>query len=160
MNYKIIGADGKTYGPVTAEQIHAWMADGRVEKRTPVFVDGAADWTFVGLLPEFGGKISETPPVIGALNPGNRRTNGFAVAGFTLGIFSLICCCGCPFNILGLIFSLVALQQINAQPLQEGRGLAIAGLVCSAISLLLALGLGVIEMLAAPAHMIIHNNFQ
>ena len=53
--YKIIGKDGKEYGPVTGEQIRQWIAEGRVERRTPVFVDGAKDWNFVGLLPEFAG---------------------------------------------------------------------------------------------------------
>ena len=38
--YKIIGSDGKTYGPVTAEQLRGWMAQHRVESRTPVLPDG------------------------------------------------------------------------------------------------------------------------
>jgi UDP-N-acetylglucosamine acyltransferase len=47
------------------------------------------------------------------------------------------CCCGFPFNLLGLVFSLIALSQISRHPeLYEGRGLAIAGLVLSAVSLL------------------------
>jgi len=29
MNYRIIGADGKTYGPVGIEQIRQWLAEGR-----------------------------------------------------------------------------------------------------------------------------------
>jgi hypothetical protein len=37
MNYKIIGTDGKTYGPASAEQIRQWLAQGRVDSRTAVF---------------------------------------------------------------------------------------------------------------------------
>ena len=53
--YKIIGEDGKEYGPATVGQIRQWIAEGRVERQTPIFVDGAKDWNFVGLLPEFTG---------------------------------------------------------------------------------------------------------
>ena len=51
-----------------------------------------------------------------------------------------LCCGGIPFNILGLIFSIIALVQINDNPqLHEGRGLAIAGIILSAVSLLILL---------------------
>jgi sulfite exporter TauE/SafE len=51
----------------------------------------------------------------------------------------LFCCCGgFPFNLLGLVFSLIGLSQINRHPeLYEGRSQAIAGLVLSIASLLL-----------------------
>jgi hypothetical protein len=63
--YKVIGEDGKEYGWVDAEQMRQWIAEGRVERQTPVFVDGAKDWNFVGLLPEFAGFFAGgTPPPI------------------------------------------------------------------------------------------------
>ena len=44
-----------------------------------------------------------------------------------------------PFNLLGIIFALVALAQIRNDPVsQPGRGLAIAGLVLSLLSFVLA----------------------
>ena len=156
MNYRIIGTDGKTYGPVSAEQLRRWLAQGRVDKRTAVYADGAADWTFLGLLPEFAREFSGPPPVIAPPTTGSApvlKTNGYATAGLICGILSWACCCGCPFNILGLVFSLVALAQINAavEP-QAGRGLAIAGLVCSAVSLLFSSGLGMLQLLMTPAN--------
>ncbi|HEY2328361.1 MAG TPA: DUF4190 domain-containing protein, partial [Verrucomicrobiae bacterium] len=146
--YKIIGNDGKTYGPVAAEKIREWIAQGRVDNRTSVLVEGAADWTFAGLLPEFAKEFSGPPPVIvppRMAPPPGRRTNGYATAGFVCGLLSWACCCGCPFNILGLIFSIVALAQIHSQvEKQEGWGLALAGLICSAVSLLFSFGLGML----------------
>ncbi len=139
-NHKIIGADGRQYGPISADQIRQWIAEGRVESRTPVFTDGAKDWTFVGLLPEFASQfVTQAPPTI-APPVHARRTNGFATAGMVFGVLSLILCCcyGFPCNILGLVFSSVALLQINRHPeTQEGRGLAIAGLALSLASLLI-----------------------
>ena len=139
--YKIIGQDGKEYGPATAEQIRQWIAAGRVEQRTPVFVTGATEWNFVGLLPEFAGCFAGgAPPPIAPVSP-PRKNNSFATAGLVLGILSVTlcwCCGGFPFNALGLIFSILALLQISEQPqIHEGRGLAVTGLILSAFSLLI-----------------------
>ena len=147
--YKIIGEDGHEYGPVTGEQIREWILQGRIERQTPVFVDGAKDWKFVGLLPEFTNcfTVPGTPPTIappprGTSTAGRMaKTNSYAQAGMIFGILSVTCCCGFPFGILGLVFSLVGLSQINANPeLHEGRGMAIAGLILSILSLLLGAG--------------------
>jgi hypothetical protein len=59
--------------------------------------------------------------------PVKTGTNGMAIA-------SLVCAFFC--SILGLIFGIVALNQIK-QTGQGGRGLAIAGLVISAISIVI-----------------------
>lgn len=53
--------------------------------------------------------------------PTPKRTNGYAIAGL---VTSLICC-----SPLGIIFSGVAISQINRDQSQDGKGLAIAGLV-------------------------------
>ena len=155
--YKIIGNDGKTYGPVAAEQIRAWIAQGRADARTAAIVEGASEWTFLGLLPEFARELTGTPPaVIAPLKPAGSAngTNGFATAGFICGLISLTCCCGCPFNILGLIFSIIALVQINGQvQKQSGWGLALAGLICSILSLLVAIGMAIFQLALTPANM-------
>lgn len=46
--YKIIGADGKEYGPVSAEQLRQWQTEGRVNEQTKVKAEGSADWTTLG----------------------------------------------------------------------------------------------------------------
>jgi hypothetical protein len=160
--YKIIGEDGKEYGPATPEQIRQWVAERRVEHRTPIFVDGAKDWNFVGLLPEFancfpapGAPPPIAPPPRGTSIAGQMaKTNSYAQAGMIFGILSLTCCCcGFPFGILGLVFSLIGLSQINANPqLHEGRGMAIAGLVLSILSLLLGAGSMFFNLLMHQPH--------
>jgi hypothetical protein len=149
MKYRIVGADGKTYGPVGLEQIRQWLSEGRAESRTPVFVEGASDWTTVGALPELAAAVS--PPAIEAVKPGMasaRGTNGFATAGLICGLLSWTCCC-CPLvNLLGVVFSIIALVQISSRPEpQEGRLLAIIGLVLSGANL----GFGVILLLLQMA---------
>jgi len=144
MNYRIVGADGRTYGPVGLEQIRRWLAEGRVEARTPVHISGAASWTTIGLLPELAAQFNAPPPSIGALASGSppaRGTNGFATAGLVCSLLAWMCCCCLPFSLLGVIFSIIALAQISSQPepRQEGRVLAIIGLVLSGLHLGLTL---------------------
>jgi hypothetical protein len=140
--YKIIGADGRQYGPISVEQVRQWIIEGRVDSRTPVFTNGAKDWTFLGLLPEFVNYFVATTSPPAAMPSQARKTNSFATAGLVCGILSWICCCGFPINLMGLVFSLVALLQINRHPeVHEGRGVAIAGLALSLANLLLGLGM-------------------
>ena len=155
--YKIIGTDGKEYGPISAEQIRLWISENRVERQTPVFADGAKDWNFLGLLPEFAGYFPGATPVAPAVivAPGqSRKTNGFATAGLVCGILSLSCCCGFPFNLFGVVFSLVGLSQINASPQQqEGRSIAIAGLILSAASFLLGFAVILLNLALHPSNL-------
>jgi uncharacterized RDD family membrane protein YckC len=56
----IIGGDGREYGPVTAEQVRAWMAAGRADDDTKARAAGTEEWKVLGDFPEFSG----APPVL------------------------------------------------------------------------------------------------
>lgn len=146
--YKIIGVDGREYGPVTGDMLRQWLAEGRANAQTKVLVEGTLEWKRLEELPEFSQAGTGTPPPpppfaaptgVPAAAP---RTNSLALTGLVFGILSLtlgLCCYGLPFNIAGLACSIVALGQIRKDPQREGgQGLAIAGLVLSLLSLLLA----------------------
>jgi hypothetical protein len=143
--FKIIGADGKEYGPVDLPQLRAWLTEGRVDARTLAQSVGATEWKPLSAYPEFS-SLPKTPPPTIVAPPGVSayplKTNGFAIAGMIMGILSLtlgLCYCGFPFNILGLIFSLVALSQIKQFPqTYTGKGMAITGLVLSCVSIALS----------------------
>ncbi len=51
--YKIIGADGKEYGPISAEVLRQWIAEGRANAQSKVLPEGATEWKTLGELPEF-----------------------------------------------------------------------------------------------------------
>jgi hypothetical protein len=143
--YKIIGADGKEYGPISAEGLRQWIAEGRANAQTKVQVEGSADWKRLEELPEFSpGQAGAAPLPAGPIGPlpSQPRTNSLATVGLVLGVLSVtlgLCCYGLPFNIAGIVCSLVALTQIRSDPQRErGHGLAITGLVLSLLSILLA----------------------
>jgi hypothetical protein len=55
----IIGGDGKEYGPVSTDQIRAWMAAGRANLETKARLDGTTEWRPLGEFAEF---MSSAPP--------------------------------------------------------------------------------------------------
>jgi hypothetical protein len=154
--YKIIGADQKEYGPVTADELRRWIAEGRANGQTMLQEEGGS-WRPLSTFPDFGVGAPPAPPSIvpprqGAAPPGlpplsmlpppASRIHAFAVTGLIMGVLSVtlgLCCCyGLPFNVLGVVFSSVALIQIQQRPEQYGgRGLAIAGLALSILSIVL-----------------------
>jgi hypothetical protein len=140
--YRIIGTDGRQYGPVSVEQLRQWIAEGRANAQTQTYVEGATEWKPLGVLPEFTGHFAPPvpPPISPPVSGRVRKTNSYAMAGMIFGILAFFCCCKFLFGVLGIVFSLIGLSQISRHPeLYEGRGLAIAGLVLSILSLLLAL---------------------
>jgi TM2 domain-containing membrane protein YozV len=67
--YRIIGADGRQYGPVGMDQMRNWLAEGRVNAQTLVLIEGAQEWKALGLLPEFNATPNAVPPPAGAVPP-------------------------------------------------------------------------------------------
>ncbi len=141
--YYLIGADQKEYGPVAADEVRAWIAEGRANGQTLARLEGGP-WKPLSTFPEFAatlGAAPQPPPVPlaqASLTGRAPETNGMAVAGLVMGILSMtigLVCCGLVFNILGIIFSSVALSQLKRSQ-QTGRNLAIVGLVLSLLGLL------------------------
>ena len=148
--YKIIGADGSDYGPVAAAELRQWISEGRANAKNQEQAEGSLEWRTLGSLSEFAADIGAASlrarPALPAVVMGSgvsATTNSLAMTGFIFSLLGLpgVCCCYCccltiPCSILGLIFSCVALSQLSQNPLQGGRGLAIAGLVLSLLGLL------------------------
>jgi hypothetical protein len=67
--YKIIGADKKEYGPVTADQIRQWIAEGRVNGQTMVQAEGSAEWKALASFPEFVVLLTPQPPAAPGVPP-------------------------------------------------------------------------------------------
>jgi hypothetical protein len=144
--FKIIGADGREYGPVETAQLRAWIKEGRVDGKTLALIENGTEWKPLSAFPEFTFVAAAAPPTLTAppgVTPQLMRANGFAIAGMILGILSLtlcFCCYGFPCNLLAFIFSLIALSQIKQNPnVYTGRSMAITGLVLSLVSFGLAI---------------------
>ena len=82
--YKIVGADGRQYGPVNAAQLREWIMAGRANAQTMAQIEGGTEWKPLGSFPDFADLKAGTavPPVAQAYDPRKSKL----VAGL-LGIF-------------------------------------------------------------------------
>jgi hypothetical protein len=86
--YKILGSDGHEYGPLSAGKIKQWIADERVEKKTPVLPEGAADWVFLSSLPEFAEAFAAQEKWSGAA--GKKRRIAVYLGLFLLAVIAAV----------------------------------------------------------------------
>jgi TM2 domain-containing membrane protein YozV len=61
--YEIIGGDGREYGPVSAEQLKQWVAEGRAGPNTKVQAEGSTEWKLLSSVPELA-TAPGAPPVV------------------------------------------------------------------------------------------------
>lgn len=139
--YRMIGADGREYGPISAEQLREWIIQGRANATTQILAEGSAEWKPLASFPEFSLLFAAQAPAPATVPIAAQRTNALATTSLILGIISItigMCCCyGMPFNLLGLVFGIIAMVQIRSDPQRySGEGIAIGGLVLSILSLL------------------------
>lgn len=110
--YKIIGGDGKEYGPVDVEQIRQWIQDGRAGVQTQVQSVGQTDWNRLGDVPELAALLPATPPPAPA-RPGfpPMGTPQEKIPNYLVqAILCTLCCC-LPAGIAGIVYA----AQVNSK---------------------------------------------
>ena len=151
--YKILGSDQKEYGPVGGDQVRLWLIERRINANTLARIEGATDWKPLSSFPEFTSTIGIVTPTFAqeAVVVPTTGNNSMAVLGMISSCFGLLCCCGGPlFSVLGIVFSCIGLAQINQNPREGGKPLAIAGIILGGLGLLefaAVLGLGAVGQL-------------
>ncbi|HTQ50607.1 MAG TPA: DUF4190 domain-containing protein [Candidatus Acidoferrales bacterium] len=134
-NYKVIGSDQKQYGPVSAEDLRQWIADGRLSAQTKVQIEGTDEWKLLGEVPELADALSNRiPPPTAPAVP--SRTSGLAVTSLVLGVLGLFTC-GIT-ALFGLVLGIIAMVKVsNSRGALRGGGIALAGIIVSGIFLLM-----------------------
>ena len=136
--YKILGSDGNEYSPVSAEQVKKWIAENRVEKKTPVIPEGEPDWVFLCSLPEFAEDFappttSGPPPFLrsakASKSAGAPCKNVRALVASSLGVLSIIPPIGALLGIPALVLGIMGLRFCRRNPAAGGRVLAWIGIV-------------------------------
>jgi hypothetical protein len=142
--YKVLGTDGKEYGPISLEQLGRWVAEGRVVAQTRVQGPDTQEWKAAGDLPEIKALFGPGLPGVAALPSApvlsagltEEPRQGLAITSLVLGLFGLVCMAlaGIPAIVCGHVAHLRA----RRNPAQYGGGgMAIAGFVLGYISLCL-----------------------
>ncbi len=89
--YMVMGEDGKEYGPASPEEIRRWIAEGRLDRKTPLKHTEAKDWVFLGEIAEFRNLFA--PPPVSPPARWKTRREVFIVAIFVavlVGLYFLL----------------------------------------------------------------------
>ena len=147
--------NGGQAGPVSLQQLGAMVSAGQIRADDLVWTEGMAEWKAVGQVAALQSAVypPASPNQYAAAQPpaevypaqaysvpysapveraGQRRgpsQQGMAIAGFVLSFI---------IPLLGLIFSLIALNGMKKNNNPEGKGLATAGLIISCCMFALA----------------------
>jgi hypothetical protein len=145
--YKIIGADGKEYGPITAEQLKQWLAEGRVNSQTRVLAEGATDWKPLSEIPELAATATLSAPLAApAFQPNaasaTDKVNGPAIGLMVTAILGfLIQLLALAVNVLGVSFGAMQSGQNEAwMNMFSGTIGIVSGIVTIAIAGLILYG--------------------
>ena len=145
--YKVIGSDGKEYGPITTEQVRQWIRERRLNNQSLIQPEGETGWKPLSFFPDFATDLAQTTLPVPAAS-GTGPTNNLAIASLVLGIASWVCCCNIGvFNVLSIVFGFMALSQMKTRPDESGKVLAIVGMCLAGaqfIISILGLSLGLV----------------
>lgn len=165
------GKDGTQHGPVSDQEIGGLITSGEIDGTTIIWREGMADWLPISQVPEF--QSSLTPASTGGNDtslessqnqenpytaPTTRTapapaaytaipTDGLSIASLVCGILAIISCyIWGLFGLPAVICGHMSLKKINHSPTPiQGKGMAIAGLICGYIGIALqVLVIGVI----------------
>lgn len=119
--FKIIGADQKEYGPVSADELRQWITEGRANGQTLVQADGGP-WKPLSSFAEFTGHLPQaaTPPALSAPLPfatagdagsARQQVSGPAIGLIVTGVLGIIGALGGVLvNMLGIGFGAAELR--------------------------------------------------
>lgn len=112
--YKIIGADQQEYGPISADQIRQWVAEGRANSQTKVCAEGSDEWKPLSAFPELASIASSSataPGVVPAKPPGVIKV--FGILNIVFGGMGLLCS---PLSLIALVVPMSSKQQFGYTP--------------------------------------------
>ena len=148
--------DQKRYGPISSDDLQAWISQGRVTSDDLVWREGMDQWRAAGTVPklQLGAEPAESPldELTSALNEPSHRGNSALPKAFqrslaphragtvlTLGILGLVCCWIC--GIFAWTMGNEDLRHMAAGRMDPtGLGSTQAGRICGIISVIMALG--------------------
>ncbi len=98
--YKIIGADGKEYGPVSVQQMQQWLAEGRLNQQSKVLPEGQEDWKTVAEIPE----LANAPTGTAMPRLPSQPVSGDLPNYLWQSIVVTLCCC-LPFGVVAIVYA-------------------------------------------------------
>ncbi len=76
--YRIIGGNQREYGPVTADELRHWIAEGRLSAQSLVQAEGSGEWEPLSSFPEFAGALAVQAGQIASADVASTPAGGAA----------------------------------------------------------------------------------
>lgn len=144
--------EGMQKGPVSQEELEELRNKGTIKASDLVWHEGMESWkpyaeVMEEATPSEGGHASPT------VSTDSRMSNSkiFSIVSLVMGVISIsLCCCmgGLLTGPIGVVFGFLALKDNeNAQE----RGIAIAGMVCSGLGILLSVAYLILNVMGVMA---------
>ncbi|HEY4952608.1 MAG TPA: DUF975 family protein [Verrucomicrobiae bacterium] len=95
-SYIIIGGDQKEYGPITADDVRQWIAEGRLGAQSMMKAEGEAEWRPLSAFPEFANAFTSraeaagTLPAFAGFADGAERDYDLDIGGCVSGGWNLL----------------------------------------------------------------------
>ena len=151
MDYYYTDAQNQPRGPVSVEQLRELLNSGALNASTQVAAVGSQQWVPILTVVQAAAAAGAAPggpapvgpgPVAGV--PGGAMvpaapTEPLAIWSLVLGILSMICCSAMIFSIGAIVTGHLALSSIKKNPLRQGRGMALAGLIMGYVSIVIGI---------------------
>jgi hypothetical protein len=140
--YRIIGADGSQYGPVTLDQVRTWITEGRANTQTLAQPEGSTDWKRLSEFPEFADLLAPTVPPLASVVPPSgpdalQAVNGPAVGLIIVGVVGLaMSLIGLTMNLTGSLMNLHGMDPNAEQFLRMFAGTL--GIISTIVSVILS----------------------
>ena len=107
--YKIIGADGKEYGPIPLDQFRQWIAENRVNGQTQVKAEGGTEWKDLSTFPELAALLAVRPagaglpPLSGGARPMSAAPG--SIPNYLVQSILVTLCCCLPFGVVAIVYA-------------------------------------------------------
>lgn len=150
--YKILGGDGKQYGPIPAETLREWIQQGRANAETQVLAEGATSWQALGTIAEFADVLGAPP------SPRNAPQTigaGATVPNYLVQSILVTLCCCVPLGIVAIVYSAQVNGKLAAGDIAGAQEAAkkakMWGWIAFGSGILVGLIWGVLQFLVAAA---------
>jgi hypothetical protein len=147
-------------GPFTEAEVRAQLASGAIAGDTLVWWEGLPEWSPISSTP-LAATATPSPgpapvppaPAAAGLDSGAKKTSPLALTSLITGIVGLpaILCwpIALALDVTAIITGHMARGRIRKDPSQSGSGMALAGLICGYIGILLTIVVVVFSVLIA-----------
>lgn len=98
--YKIIGADGKEYGPISLQQMKQWLAEGRLNLQSKVLPEGETNWKTLAEIPDIAN--APLPPNVPRFTPVTPTAD---IPNYLWQSIVITLCCCLPFGVVAIIYA-------------------------------------------------------